>query len=94
MHYRDGQKYDLHHDWGGSGYPDSRYLTLLLYLSDMEGPDAGGETAFPKGADGAGFKVQPARAAQCCSTTCWRTVMWTISLRMLRCQYTVILRLK
>ena len=63
VHYRDGQKYDSHHDWGVSGYPESRYLTLLLYLSDMEGPDAGGETAFPKGADGAGFKVQPGKGS-------------------------------
>jgi hypothetical protein len=26
-------------------------------LTDMEDPEAGGETAFPKGADGLGFKV-------------------------------------
>ena len=32
-----------------SGYPESRLITLLLYLTDMEGPGAGGETAFPKG---------------------------------------------
>ena len=38
-----GQHYDAHHDWGVSGYPESRYLTLLLYLTEMEGPNAGGE---------------------------------------------------
>jgi prolyl 4-hydroxylase len=63
VHYKDGQKYDSHHDWGVSGYPESRYITLLLYLSDMPSPDAGGETAFPKGADGAGFKVQPGKGS-------------------------------
>jgi prolyl 4-hydroxylase len=61
VHYQDGQKYDSHHDWGVSGYPESRYITLLLYLSDMEGPAAGGETAFPKAADGRGIKVQPGK---------------------------------
>jgi prolyl 4-hydroxylase len=63
VHYKDGQKYDSHHDWGVSGFPESRYLTLLLYLSDMDGPNAGGETAFPKGADGAGFKVSPRKGS-------------------------------
>jgi Rps23 Pro-64 3,4-dihydroxylase Tpa1-like proline 4-hydroxylase len=57
VHYVNGQKYDSHHDWGVSGYPESRLITLLLYLTDMDGPDAGGETAFPKGAGGMGFKV-------------------------------------
>ena len=55
----EGQKYDAHHDWGVSGHPESRIITLLLYLTDMPDPHAGGETAFPKGADGLGFKVQP-----------------------------------
>jgi prolyl 4-hydroxylase len=63
VHYKVGQKYDSHHDWGVSGYPESRYITLLLYLSDMPSPDAGGETAFPKGADGAGFKVHPGKGS-------------------------------
>jgi prolyl 4-hydroxylase len=63
VHYKDGQKYDSHHDWGVSGFPESRYITLLLYLSDMDGPNAGGETAFPKGADGAGFKVSPRKGS-------------------------------
>lgn len=59
VHYKLNQKYDSHHDWGVSGYPESRYITLLLYLNDMEHVTAGGETAFPKGADGLGFKVLP-----------------------------------
>jgi prolyl 4-hydroxylase len=60
VHYSAGQKYDPHNDWSGSR-PQSRFLTLLLYLNDMDGPDAGGETAFPKGAEGRGFKVTPRR---------------------------------
>eukprot|EP00596_Hydrurales_sp_CCMP1899_P002164 CAMPEP_0119036466 /NCGR_PEP_ID=MMETSP1177-20130426/4191_1 /TAXON_ID=2985 /ORGANISM="Ochromonas sp, Strain CCMP1899" /LENGTH=495 /DNA_ID=CAMNT_0006996387 /DNA_START=200 /DNA_END=1687 /DNA_ORIENTATION=- len=63
VHYVNGQKYDAHHDWGVSGYPESRFITLLLYLTDMEDPEAGGETAFPKGADGLGFKVTPKKGS-------------------------------
>jgi prolyl 4-hydroxylase len=59
VHYVNGQKYDSHHDWGVSGYVESRFITLLLYLTDRESPTAGGETAFPKAADGLGFKVTP-----------------------------------
>ncbi|KAJ1402328.1 hypothetical protein B484DRAFT_405443, partial [Ochromonadaceae sp. CCMP2298] len=33
------------------------FVTLLLYLSDMENADAGGETSFPKGANRLGFKA-------------------------------------
>eukprot|EP01040_Poterioochromonas_malhamensis_P009728 gene9728-10568_t len=61
IHYINGQKYDSHHDWGVSGYPESRYITLLLYLNDMASIDAGGETSFPKGADGRGVKVHPGK---------------------------------
>lgn len=61
VHYVQGQKYDAHHDWGVSGYAESRFLTLLLYLTDMESPFAGGETSFPKGAQGQGFKVHPGK---------------------------------
>ena len=63
VHYKDGQKYDSHHDWGVSGYAESRFITLLLYLTDMEGPDAGGETSFPKAAGGQGIKVHPGKGS-------------------------------
>jgi hypothetical protein len=33
------------------------HMCIHMYLTDMEDPEAGGETAFPKGADGLGFKV-------------------------------------
>jgi prolyl 4-hydroxylase len=63
VHYAPGQKYDIHHDWGVCRYPDTRFLTLLLYLNDLPNPQAGGETAFPKGAGGLGFKVQPKKGS-------------------------------
>lgn len=61
VHYDPGQKYDAHHDWGVSGYAESRYITLLLYLNDKAHPDAGGETAFPKAAGGRGVRVHPGK---------------------------------
>ena len=62
VHYVNGQKYDSHHDWGVSGHPQSRLITLLIYLSDQESPNAGGETSFPKGGPNAqGFKVKPVK---------------------------------
>jgi prolyl 4-hydroxylase len=61
VHYVNGQKYDSHHDWGVSGYPESRFITLLMYLTDQPSKDAGGETAFPKAADGGGIKVHPGK---------------------------------
>lgn len=61
VHYTRGQKYDSHHDWGVSGYPESRFITLLLYLTDMASSTAGGETSFPKAAGGLGFKVHPGK---------------------------------
>jgi prolyl 4-hydroxylase len=59
--YINGQKYDAHHDWGSHGSPATRLITLLLYLTDQETPNAGGETSFPKGANGKGFKVPPVK---------------------------------
>jgi prolyl 4-hydroxylase len=59
VHYDIGEKYDAHHDWGVSGYPESRYITLLLYLNDMPDSRSGGETSFPKGNGGTGIKVSP-----------------------------------
>jgi prolyl 4-hydroxylase len=63
VHYTAGQKYDPHNDWGGAGKSESRFLTLLIYLNDMDGPNAGGETAFPKGADLQGFQVTPRKGS-------------------------------
>jgi prolyl 4-hydroxylase len=59
VHYKDGQKYDSHHDWGVSGYPESRFITMLMYLNDQLDETAGGETSFPKGGTGGGFKLRP-----------------------------------
>jgi prolyl 4-hydroxylase len=64
VHYNPGEEYQAHYDWGVRGYPESRFITMLLYLSDpidsltdsTEG-SAGGETSFPK----AGFKILPKR---------------------------------
>jgi prolyl 4-hydroxylase len=63
VHYQDGQKYDSHHDWGVNGHPESRFITLLLYLNDLVSPDAGGETAFPKANDGLGIKIHPGKGS-------------------------------
>ena len=35
VNYVNGQKYDSHHDWGVNGYPESRFITLLLYLTGV-----------------------------------------------------------
>lgn len=59
VHYVNGQKYDAHHDWGVSGYPESRFITLLLYLTSQADDTAGGETAFPKAGTKGGIKVVP-----------------------------------
>jgi prolyl 4-hydroxylase len=61
VHYVNGQKYDSHHDWGVSGYHESRYITMLMYLTDQADPDAGGETSFPKAGSGGGIKVAPVK---------------------------------
>jgi hypothetical protein len=46
-----------------SGYKESRFITILFYLTDMLHARSGGETAFPKGAGGGGFKVHPGKGA-------------------------------
>lgn len=62
VHYINGQKYDAHHDWGVNGFPESRFLTMLLYLTDQVDDEAGGETAFPKAkAAGGGIKITPVK---------------------------------
>jgi len=55
VHYAVGQKYDTHVDWVLAGVPNSRHLTLLIYLESQPDPTAGGETAFPH----AHIKVHP-----------------------------------
>lgn len=62
VHYQNGQRYDSHHDWGVSGYPESRFLTLLLYLNDRINPHAGGETSFPLCKTGP-IKVHPGKGS-------------------------------
>jgi prolyl 4-hydroxylase len=57
--YVDGQRYDSHHDWGVSGRPESRFITMLMYLTTQKSPASGGETAFPKANNGLGMKVVP-----------------------------------
>jgi 2OG-Fe(II) oxygenase superfamily len=39
---------ELEHDFESGGSGGNRFATILMYMSDM-GPDAGGETVFPKG---------------------------------------------
>ena len=63
VHYKEGQKYDAHHDWGVVGYPECRFLTMLLYLSEPSDIDAGGETSFPKAIQEFGFKVRPKKGS-------------------------------
>lgn len=63
VHYVNGQKYDAHHDWGVSGYHNSRFVTMLLYLTDQVDPEAGGETSFPKAGSGGGIKVKPVKGS-------------------------------
>ena len=59
LHYTLGQKYDNHHDWGVKGYYESRYVTMLLYLSSQDNIRNGGETAFPKALNSRGINIRP-----------------------------------
>jgi prolyl 4-hydroxylase len=59
VNYQIGQKYDSHHDWSCGGYPESRLITILVYLTDQIDPESGGETSFPKAASGLGIKITP-----------------------------------
>jgi prolyl 4-hydroxylase len=38
VHYNPGEEYQAHYDWGVRGYPESRFITMLLYLSDPTPP--------------------------------------------------------
>ena len=64
VHYNVGEKYDPHYDWGATRHAD-RFITLLLYLTDMPSPSAGGSTSFPKGIgpDGKPFSVHPGKGS-------------------------------
>ena len=48
LNYKVGQEYTSHHDFGASGRPEQRFITLLFYLNNQLSPNAGGETSFPK----------------------------------------------
>jgi prolyl 4-hydroxylase len=62
VHYAINQRYEPHHDWGVENQgPESRFITILMYLTDQEDPEAGGETSFPKSDTGNGFKVRPVK---------------------------------
>ena len=49
--------YTIYTIQGVSGYKESRFITILFYLTDMAHPNAGGETAFPKGFNGMLLKI-------------------------------------
>ena len=57
VHYDVGQQYKAHHDWRTNRL-QTRFATFLIYLTDMESPDAGGETEFPKARDENGNKLK------------------------------------
>jgi prolyl 4-hydroxylase len=60
VRYLTGQKYSPHYDFGYTGRPHQRFLTLLLYL---EVPEEGGETSFPKAFSGRGLNVRPPKGS-------------------------------
>ena len=62
VHYSHGQQYKAHHDFQVSS-PDTRFITLLMYLTDQADARAGGETLFPKAAGGLGLTVHPGKGA-------------------------------
>ena len=66
VHYSPNEEYQSHFDWGVRGYPESRFVTVLLYLSDQLDEESGGETAFPKGEEQnhpGGFKIIPKKGS-------------------------------
>jgi prolyl 4-hydroxylase len=60
VRYNKGQQYQSHYDFGYSGRPNQRFLTLLLYL---EVPEKGGHTSFPKAFGGRGMNVRPPKGS-------------------------------
>lgn len=66
VHYNINEEYQSHYDWGVRGYPESRFATVLLYLSDQIDNNSGGETYFPKGEEinhPGGFKIVPKKGS-------------------------------
>merc|ERR1719461_104653 len=63
VHYVNNQEYTAHHDFGADGRPHQRYITLLFYLNDQVDAESGGETNFPKAADGKGLAIHPGRGS-------------------------------
>lgn len=64
LHYTVGQKYDNHHDWGQAGvkgYSESRYVSMLLYLSSQDDQNTGGETSFPKAIKNHSIHIKPVK---------------------------------
>eukprot|EP01084_Bolivina_argentea_P124597 220779_1 len=61
LHYDVGQEYTAHHDFGASGRPNQRMMTLLFYLNNQSSPNAGGETRFPKADEGRGVALHPGK---------------------------------
>jgi len=61
VHYKEGEFYNAHHDFGMDGRNNSRYITMLLYLNDrpVETGVDGGETGFPHARGGKGMKAYP-----------------------------------
>lgn len=63
VRYLPGEYYRNHLDWGEHGGAPSRYITFLMYLTNQTSDAAGGETAFPLGDGGEGFKVHPGQGS-------------------------------
>lgn len=43
VHYENNQRYEAHHDWGASmNHPNSRMITMLMYLTDQVSSVGGG----------------------------------------------------
>ena len=64
VHYREGQEYRNHVDFFDTGKPNSRFLTLLVYLNEDKrntsaSSAAAGGTSFPKAYAGRGLHVRP-----------------------------------
>lgn len=70
VEYHKRQEYAPHHDFGSDGKNETRYATLLLYITDyadgftVDDPHgAGGHTGFPKAFGGRGLRVRPPKGS-------------------------------